>query len=220
MRLGSPAAASALDRRSAGIAEPQQSSPPCRRLRRRHRRWWCRAGGSARRPRPAAAGNARPRPAAADRERRGRAARRGRERMAFEMIDGDEAACRAPAAIALAVISPTITPPISPGPAGRGDARRDRRSRRLASASASADQGVEMVDMRAGGDLRHHPAIGRDAPRAGDSTSLGDHAPVVGDHRRRGLVAARLDAQQDHGSGDRGFAPPRSNRSRTALGTL
>ena len=44
----------------------------CRTPRRRHRRWWWRAGGSGRRPRPRATGNARPRRAAADRESRGR----------------------------------------------------------------------------------------------------------------------------------------------------
>ena len=55
--------------------------------------------------------------------------------------------------------------------------------------------------MGAGGDLRHH------ATESGMLVDLGEHdvgqdpaAPRVGplDHRRRGLVAGRLDAEHEH----------------------
>ncbi len=66
----------------------------------------------------------------------------------------------AASAIALPVVSPTITPPIRPGPGGGGDGVE------IVHAAAglikrAADQLVEHFDMRARGDFRHHAAIGR-----------------------------------------------------------
>ena len=106
--------------------------------------------------------------------------------------------------MALAVITPTITPPIRPGPPVAAMPARSPKSE-AGLRHDPADQAIEMVEMAAGGDLRHHAAIG---PMLGELRQhrLGQHAPVVGDQCRRRLVAARLDAQHDHGSGDRGFA--------------
>ena len=59
-----------------------------------------------------------------------------------------------------AAIEPTISPPISPGPDGGGDPV-ERRRIDPASAKRAAHQLVDMVEMRAGGDLRHDAAIGR-----------------------------------------------------------
>ena len=102
----------------------------------------------------------------------------------------------ATAAMALAGHHADHHPADQPRPAGGGDAGE------IAEAQARlrhhpADQGIEMVEMAAGGDLRHHPAIG---PVLGELRQhrLGQHAPVVGHQCRRRLVAARLDAQHDH----------------------
>jgi hypothetical protein len=104
-------------------------------------------------------------------------------------------------AIALAVITPTMTPPISP-------VRRSRRCRPVSQAELGlgqriGHQPVEPLEMGACGDLRHHAAeaavlgqlavddIGQDPP----------HRLIPGrrlDDGDRRLVAARFDAQDAH----------------------
>ena len=60
---------------------------------------------------------------------------------------------------------------------------------------------IERLHMGAGGDFRHHAAESRVfAHLAEDDVGQDFAAPVFGalDHRRRGLVAGRLDAEDDH----------------------
>ena len=124
-----------------------------------------------------------------------------RQRVAFEMVDRDAAACPAAAASALAVISPTISPPTRPGPAVAA----------IASTSAERDAGigerrlddaVERLDMGARGDLRHDAAERRmllDLAEHDVGQDFGRPLAVQRDDGRGGLVAARLDAEHpDH----------------------
>ena len=62
-------------------------------------------------------------------------------------------------AMPLAVISPTMRPPASPGPAVAATPSRSA-SVSCGLAQGGSGQPVEMADVGAGGDLRHHPAIG------------------------------------------------------------
>ncbi len=66
------------------------ASPPCRRPRPGHRRWWCRGGGSGRRPRRSGTGCGRRRSAAGDRGSRRACSSLARQRVTFEMIDGEQ----------------------------------------------------------------------------------------------------------------------------------
>ncbi len=95
-----------------------------------------------------------------------------------------------------------MTPPISPGPAAAATP-----SMRVEAAPGFGhrlgDECVEHLDMGARGDLRHHAAEG------GMLADLGEHdigqdlaAAVVAafHHRGGGLVAGRLDAEDNHES--------------------
>ena len=123
-----------------------------------------------------------------------------RQRVAFEMVDRKQRLAGG-AAIAFAVISPTISPPTRPGPAVAA----------IASTSASRipgigkrrlDDAVQRLDMGARRDLRHHAAEGRmllDLAEHDVGQDLRLGAVAQFDHARRGLVATRLDAENaDH----------------------
>ena len=108
-----------------------------------------------------------------------------------------------------------MTPPISPGPAAAATPSM-LGELQLRLAHRLGDDVVEHLDMGAGGDLRHHAAeggvlvdlrqddIGQDPAAAG-------LRPL--DHRRRGLVAGRLDAEHDH----RRSINPVARSSRTTI---
>ena len=125
----------------------------------------------------------------------------GGQRVRLEMIDRDEAECRAPSAIALAVVTPTISPPIRPGPRCRGDAV-DLIERKPCLAQRLKDRGIEQIDMGARGDLRHDPAIDRMQIELRAHDIRQDLAAPVGLKPHDGgcgLVAARLDAEKGEG---------------------
>ena len=86
----------------------------------------------------------------------------------------------------------------------------------------AGDEAVEMLDVAARGDLRHHAAVGRVVGDLGEH-DVGQHPALAGHDRGRRLVAASLDAEDDHGralaeSGrrrnDPDFARPESPRIR------
>ena len=107
-----------------------------------------------------------------------------------------------PSAIALAVVTPTISPPIRPGPRRRGDAV-DAPEVATGVGHRLFDRRVEQIHMGARRDLRHHAAIGRvQVELRVDHIGQDLAAPVRASahHRRRRLVAARLDAEH----GERG----------------
>ena len=83
------------------------------------------------------------------------------------------------------------------GPAGRRHRRRDRRTRSRRGERAG-DHPVEMIEMGARRDLRHHAAIGSMLRQLRQDDIGADARFGVAHHRRRGLVAARLDAQHQH----------------------
>ena len=76
----------------------------------------------------------------------------------------------------------------------------------------AGDQPVQMVEMAARGDFRHHPAEGAVLVELGQH-EIGENAPVVGHQSGRRLVATRLDSQHDHGHLHTPFpwSPPRPN---------
>ncbi len=83
-------------------------------------------------------------------------------------------------------------------PGGRGDAGE------IAHADAglgqrAGDDAVEMVEMGARRDLRHDAAIGAMLGQLGEHDVGADALAGVAHHRRRGLVAAGLDAEDQHG---------------------
>ncbi len=87
-----------------------------------------------------------------------------------------------------------------PGPAGDGDTVEGveadaRRGHRL------AHETVEMGEVGARGDLRHDAAEGPMLRDLGQHQARADARVLVAHHRRRGLVAARLDTQDLHGAG-------------------
>ena len=63
----------------------------------------------------------------------------------------------------------------------------------------AGDEAVEMLDVAARRDLRHDAAVGRMVGALGEH-EVGQHAALPGHDRSRRLVAARLDAKDDHGS--------------------
>jgi hypothetical protein len=62
------------------------------------------------------------------------------------------------------------------------------------------DDAVDRLQMGAGRDLWHDAAVGAVFLQLGIDDVRADGARIV-DDRRRGLVAARLDAENDHGAG-------------------
>src|SRR5205823_6423658 len=58
---------------------------------------------------------------------------------------------------------------------------------------------IDAVEMGARGDFRHHPAIGRVLGKLRvDQIGADMRSRMVANHRRRGLVAARLNPENDH----------------------
>ncbi len=101
-------------------------------------------------------------------------------------------------AIALAAITPTMTPPIRPGPPVAATA--SSASKPMPASASARDQPVEVIEMRARGDLRHHAAIGAMLGQLRQDQIGADTRLDVGDHRRGRLIAARLDPQHQHRS--------------------
>ena len=62
----------------------------------------------------------------------------------------------------------------------------------------AGDEAVEMLDVAARGDLRHHAAVGRVVGALGEH-DVGQHPALAGHDCGCRLVAARLDAEDDHG---------------------
>ena len=62
----------------------------------------------------------------------------------------------------------------------------------------TGDQAVEMLDVAARRNLRHDAAVGRVVGALGEH-EVRQHAALPGHDRSRRLVAARLDAKDDHG---------------------
>ena len=94
-----------------------------------------------------------------------------------------------------------------------------RRRHRVEIAEADArlgerprDQPVEMIEMRARRDLRHDAAIGPMLGQLRQHQIGADARRAVAHHRGRGLVAARLDAQHQHGAAT-SRSPPRPARA-------
>ena len=120
----------------------------------------------------------------------------GGERMRLEMIDGDERAPQ-PKRDGLAHGDADDQPADQAGTGGRGYPV-DRLEAEPGFGERLADGRVEQLDMGARGDLRHHPAIGRMQIELRAHHARQDLAPSVRRQAhdcRRGLVAARLDAE-------------------------
>ena len=62
----------------------------------------------------------------------------------------------------------------------------------------AGDEGVQMLDVAAGCDLRHDAAVGRVIGDLGEH-EIGQHFALAGHDRGGRLVATRLDAEDDHG---------------------
>ena len=62
----------------------------------------------------------------------------------------------------------------------------------------AGDEAVEMLDVAARRNLRHDAAVGRMVGALGEH-EVGQHAALAGHDRGRRFVAARLDAEDDHG---------------------
>ena len=114
--------------------------------------------------------------------------------MAFEMVDGDERQA-ADERDRLCRHRADDDAADQAGTAGEGDAVEVAEIHRGLGEGAG-DQRIEGFKMGARRDLRHHAAV---RPMLGKlrAHQIGENPPVarVGDHRRRRLVAARLDAR-------------------------
>ena len=94
-----------------------------------------------------------------------------------------------------------MTPPIRPGPAAAATPSMSAKvAPRLA--HRGRDDDVEHLDMGARRDLRHHAAERRmlldlRQHHVGEDGAAPVRVPL--DHRRRGFIAGRLDAEHDHG---------------------
>ena len=89
-----------------------------------------------------------------------------------------------------------MTPPISPGPPVAATPARSLNAAPAAS-HRPGDQAVEVQQMGARRDLRDDAAE-RPVLVFLRQHQVGEDAAVAGDHRRRRLVAAGLDAEHDH----------------------
>ena len=125
----------------------------------------------------------------------------GGERMRFQMIDRDEGHAE-PERDGLAHGDADDQAADQPRARRRGH-RVDRIETELGLRQRLADRGIEQLDMGACGDLRHHAAIGRMQVELRAHHARQDLAAAVfvpPHQRRRGLVAARLDAEHGQGS--------------------
>ena len=125
----------------------------------------------------------------------------GGERVRLEMVDGDERAARAPSAMALPVVTPTINPPIRPGPAVAATA--------VDLLEAEPSLGERLGDQRSSSSTWARAAISGTTPPKLGMQRRAASAPRLArgsrrcrlasrrDQGRRGLVAARLDAEHD-----------------------
>ena len=93
-----------------------------------------------------------------------------------------------------------MTPPIRPGPAAAAMPS-TRRQLDTGFRQRALDQQVQHLDMGARCDFRHHAAEGRVLVGLRQHDIRQDAAApvrIARDHRRRGLVAGRFDAEHDH----------------------
>ncbi len=110
----------------------------------------------------------------------------GAQRMAFEMVDRDQRLAGRERE-SLAGEQRHHHPADQPGPGRRGD-RIHVVDRQPGLGQHLADQVRQYFDMRARGDLRHHPAVGLMGAVLADH-HLGENPPVRR-HQRRGAVIA------------------------------
>ncbi len=122
------------------------------------------------------------------------------ERVGFEMIDGDQRLL-GDQRDRLGGGQPDDDAADQARARPRPRRRRDRRKLTFAAIIALAMAMIEHLDMRARGDFRHHAAIGRVLGGLRQHDVGEDFAaPVLAapHHRGRGLVAGRLDAENEH----------------------
>ena len=124
------------------------------------------------------------------------------QRVALQVVDGQErqAACGRDRltghdAHEYAADQPRPGGRCDPVELGKIDFRLGQRTR---------DQAVDMVEMAARGDLRHHATVRPVLVELGEH-QIGENAPLARHHRGRGLVAGGLDAEDVH---DAGTLPP------------
>ena len=123
--------------------------------------------------------------------------------MALEMIDGDQRLAggeRQP----LAGEQGDHHSADQPRSGGRRD-RVDVADGQLRFVEHPPDQVGQDLDVRARGDLRHHPAVGLVGAVLADDR-LREDLPVAGDQRRRAVVAGRFKAQDRQSFRARPFA--------------
>ncbi len=133
------------------------------------------------------------------------------QRVAFEMVDGDERLAGGPG-------DPLRRHRADDQPADQAGTGGSRDAIDLGEVDASLaerqrHQGIEMVEMRPRGDLRHDPAIGRVLGQLGVDQVRPDLRARRWrrDNRSRRLVAAGFEAEDDHRT--RGAVRPRQNLS-------
>jgi hypothetical protein len=119
----------------------------------------------------------------------------GGEGVAFEVVDGDERPLR-DGGDGLGHGDADHDAADQAGPAGGGDAIEVGEAQ-VGAPHRLGDQAVEVVEMAAGGDLRHDAAIGTVLVELRQH-DLGQHLPPVVHHRRCRFIAARFDPQNDH----------------------
>jgi hypothetical protein len=126
---------------------------------------------------------------------RGRIGQPGGQRVAFQVVDGDEGQV-ADRRDGLGGHDADDHPADQARPAGGGDAVQLVESQ--AGIGHGADnQPVEMFQMGARGDLRDDAAIGAMVGKLRQH-DIGQDLPPVRDHRRGGFVATRFDTENDH----------------------
>jgi len=118
------------------------------------------------------------------------------QRMRLQMIDRNEGHA-SPECNRFASGQAHDQPTDQAGTRGRGN-RVDRIEAKLSLGKRLENRGIEHLDMGAGGDFRHHAAIDRvQVELRAHDIGQDRAAPVrrAAHHGRRGLVAARLDAE-------------------------
>ncbi len=201
-RVGIAARGLLLDLRPAGIAQAQQLRGLVEGLADGVVDASCRAARNRRRRAPRGSGCGRRRRGTGNRETASPSVSRAVSAWASRWLTAISG-LPSTSAMALAVVRPTMTPPIRPGPAAAATPSSVVEARCRPRSCACGDDAVERLDMGARGDLRHHAAEGGMLGRSGDSTTLDRMRPRPSsralDHRGGGLVAGRLDAEDEHG---------------------